>query len=189
MHAGGELPMNQGIENSKEPLPLAAWEAHYQEITVLYDFAEELVATVENPLVSDPDVQLALIEPLINDLGEATDVLSEEFINIAESRKRNVPLKVRKGQVEAALRKIYLAMDEYRMRVSTRAAKSRDVIANVADGIVDRIHRQVEKIIVVFLDFVQLALDTVMHKHHLDLLRQRQAQVALALHKMGSAPQ
>lgn len=183
MRTGGDLPMDTGTEK-QEPLPLAAWEASYHEITMLYDYAEELVATVEQKHV-DPDAQLALVEPLINDLGEATDVLSEEFINIAESRKRNVPLKVRKAHIEAALRKVYLAMDEYRLRVSAQAAKSRGVIANVADSIVDKIHRQVEKIIVVFLDFVQLALDRVMHKHHLDLLRQRQTQVALALHQLG----
>ena len=64
----------------KKEYSMEELEVKYNEVTSLYDYAEELVATVESQFVQDPNGQLDIVEPLINEIGDATDVLAEEFI-------------------------------------------------------------------------------------------------------------
>ena len=61
-------------------------EARYADITALYDLAGELVETVESDFARTSEEQWSIVEPLINEIGDATDVLTEEFMHIAEAR-------------------------------------------------------------------------------------------------------
>jgi len=158
-------------------------EQKYNDITVLYDYAEELLATVESDFVADPEQQLELLEPLVNDIGDATDVLTEEFINLAEACKHGIPGSTRRNRVEGAIRKMYIAINQYREKAGAGSKKARQALANIADPIVNKIQRQVEKIVVVFLEFVQLSLDRIMNKVEYDLLKMREAKVALMMHQ------
>lgn len=168
---------------------IADLESRYNDITVLYDFAEELVGTVESELIKDPEKQLAIIEPLIADIGEATDVLSEEFIHIAESRKRKIQSRANKAQVEASLRKLYAAIAEYNTHVKDVAKKAHGAIMNIADPIVQKIQRQLEKVVVIFLEFMQISLQNVMGHAELASLKARDARVALMMHQHALAQQ
>src|SRR4051812_37971919 len=100
----------------KKGTSMEEFENKYEEITKLYDFAEELVSTVESEFVKDADAQLAIVEPLINELSDATDILAEEFLFIAESKKYKTPGKASKTHIEASLRKIFVAVNDYQAR-------------------------------------------------------------------------
>ncbi len=153
-------------------------EQRYNEIAALYDLAGELVDTAESKLTADPDLQLQLVEPLIHEIGEATDVLTEEFILIAESTKPKAKNRASKSHIEAALRRIYTAIHEYRTQVRAAGKNA----ANIADAIVTKIQRQIERVMVIFLDFVQISLANLMGKAELEALKVRDARIALMMH-------
>lgn len=169
--AGGRITMPSKAE----------LEEKYYEITELYDLADELVGTVESEFATNPEAQFELVEPLIDDVGAATDVLTEEFMVIAESngRTRN------KNKIEGALRKIYRAIDAYHARVDASVGESKTGFRNIADPIVKKLKRQMESVIATFIEFVELSLDRIMHKSEIDDLKQRQEKIAMMLHNIA----
>jgi hypothetical protein len=137
----------------------------YNSITSLYDLAEELASTVENKLVKNPEDQLDLIEPLINEVADATDILTEEYINIMEDTKHHKTAKVK---IEKALRQIFMALENYRNRVKELTDEKLSTLAGLANPIVNKIYKQVEKIMLIFMQLIELSLDRIMRKHELD---------------------
>ena len=164
-------------------------EAKYLELTTLYDLAEELVNTVESSLVSDPNSQLEIVEPLINDIGDATDILTQEFIYIAESKKNKTQMKASKTNIEIALRKMFAAINDYQGRVKNISKKAHGAIMNIADPVVAKIQRQVEMVVVVFLEFLQISLQSIMGKAELEALKVRDSRIALMMHEHSLAQQ
>ena len=164
-------------------------EAKYLELTTLYDLAEELVNTVESSLVSDPNSQLEIVEPLINDIGDATDILTQEFIYIAESKKNKTQMKASKTNIESALRKMFAAINDYQGRVKNISKKAHGAIMNIADPVVAKIQRQVEMVVVVFLEFLQISLQSIMGKAELEALKVRDSRIALMMHEHSLAQQ
>ncbi|MBV8939893.1 MAG: hypothetical protein JO089_08680 [Alphaproteobacteria bacterium] len=167
----------------KNDLTVEELESRYNEITVLYDMAGELVETVESEFAQDPELQWSAVEPLINEVGDATDILTEEFIFIAEGIKRGAAGKASKSRIEGALRRVYAAIHEYRERVRNHTKQAFNAIENIADPIVSRIQRQVERVVVLFLEFVQLSLASIMNHAELSQLKAREARVALMMHQ------
>src|SRR5665213_397269 len=108
-------------------------EKQYRQITALYDMAEELAATVESELVQDQETQFVLVEPLIVQIAESTDILTEEFIALHEDPSHK---KTAKSRIEAALRKVFIALEDYRERLSARSKKTLGALSNIADPIV-----------------------------------------------------
>ena len=164
-------------------------EAKYEEVTALYDFAEDLVSTVESQFVADPEQQLNIVEPLINDLSDATDILSEEFILIAESKKYKNKNKASKTRIEASLRKIYVAISEYQSRAKAVSQKAHNALHNIADPIVQKLQRHVEKVLEIFLDFIQISLANLMGKAELEALRVRNTHIAMLMHQQALSQQ
>lgn len=164
-------------------------EARYQEITTLYDHAEELVETVESQFVKNPEAQLEIVEPLISEIGEATDILSEEFVLVAESKKSKGSSKASKTRVESALRKIYVAIGEYKSRVKASGKKAHGAIANIADPVVAKIQRQLEKVVGIFLEFIQISLHNIMNKAEVEALRVRDTRIAMLMHQQAMSQQ
>lgn len=159
-------------------------EERYNEISALYDMSEELLATVESPLVADQEAQLALVEPLIHEIGEATDMLAEEFTVIAEQKKqRAAGRRANKSQVEGALRRVYGAISEYNAKMRAAGKK----MFNVAEAIVQKIQRQVDKVVVIFLEFMQISLSSLMNKAELEALKAREVRIALMMHQQAIA--
>ncbi|MDE3038225.1 MAG: hypothetical protein KGJ21_07240, partial [Pseudomonadota bacterium] len=146
----------------KKPASAHEFKAQYEEITRLYDYAEDLVATVESPMVGDSGRQLEIVEPLIHEIGEAADALAEEFIFIAESKRYKGAGKVSKHRIEASLRRIFAAISDYQLRVHDISKKAHGAIQNIADPIVAKIQRQVEEVVVIFLEFIQFSLQSIM---------------------------
>lgn len=153
-------------------------ELDYHQITELYDLAEELVATVEHEAVDDPNAQLNLVEPLINQLGDSTDVLCEAFIDVAGKGQDNAGQKTR---IETNLRKIYSAIDVYKEQAGAFAHQAGLGLHNIADHIVEKIKYQVERVISVFVEFINLSLERIMQKQYIEELRRRQEKIAQML--------
>jgi len=165
------------------------FDAKYLEITNLYDMAEDLVNTVESSLVSNPNLQLDIVEPLINDIGDATDILTQEFIYIAENKKNKGAMKASKTNIESALRKLFVAINDYQERVKDISKKAHGAIMNIADPVVQKIQRQVELVVVVFLEFLQISLQSIMGKAELEALKVRDSRIALMMHEHSLAQQ
>lgn len=176
-------------QSKKKDPSMEDYEAKYLEITKLYDMAEELVNTVDSELISNPSMQLDMVEPLINEIGDATDVLTQEFILIAESKKHKTSGKASKSHIEGALRKIFVAINDYNARVLNISKKAHGAIMNIADPIVQKIQRQVEQVVIIFLEFIQISLQSIMNKAELELLKARDARIALMMHQHALAQQ
>jgi hypothetical protein len=153
--------------------PMVQWEHKYHDITELYTLADELLATVETS--ANPEAQLKLIEAMVEAIGDATDVLSEEFIGLIQgnpTRKKHA-----KPKVESALRRIYSAIGDFKERV-------RDV-RNTAYRVIDKLRRQLEQVIVNFAELISLSIERLMQKHDVEALKARHASIALMLYSKG----
>lgn len=165
---------------TRKDVTLDDLEGKYKSITQLYDLAGELVDTVEAQGI-DPEKQWALVSPLVNEMGEATDTLTEEFIHVGEGIRKSMPSKASKARIEGALRRLYAALSEYRNRARGAVGKAE----NIAEAVVQKIQRQVEQVVVAFLQFVNLSLSSVMNHAELSQLKAREARVALMMHHMA----
>ncbi len=155
------------------------FKAGYNDITSLCDTAEELLSTVENSAIADPQAQLDLIEPLINEIADASDVLAEEFLLAAESKKNRGANKFSKKRIEAALRRIIVTMNEYH-----ESAKSITKSAvTLTTPVIKKIQQQLDKVIGIFLEFCQISLQSIMSKAELDALKLRDSRIALMMHQ------
>jgi len=148
------------------------WEEKYHDITELYALNEELIATIEHS--ADPEAQMALVAPLIETIGEATDVLTEEYITLCEGSAAN--RNTSKTKIEGGLRRVYMAMQDFQKR--TRDTK------NAALMVVKKIKRQLEQVIANFVAFVTLSLDRIMQKQDIEELNAHHASIALMLHSV-----
>lgn len=160
-------------------------ELKYHDITTLYDLAEELVSTVESEFISDPDEQLAIVEPLIEQVGESADVLSEEFLVILDSKGKTSMSS--KKRIEQAMRKVYVAIDDYKKRVKAQKKSASETLKNIADPIVEKIKRQVEVCVTVFIEFIDISLDRIMQKEQIEELKRRQERINIMLREMNMA--
>ncbi len=149
------------------------WEQKYYDITELYRLSDELLTTVE--AAANPEIQLALVESLVETIGESADVLTDEYIALCEGNAAKK--KAAKPKVEGALRKVYIALADF----NTRARDFR----NAAHLIVKKIKRQLEQVISNFVEFIALSLERIMQKHDLEDMKARHANIALMLY---SAP-
>ena len=156
-------------------------EQHYYEMTELYDLAESLIDTVEDERTQNPEAQLTVVEPLIDEIGEATDVLTEEYMAIVEGQKP----RSRNSKMEGALRRIYVAIDAYHKRAEKAALNTGTSLRNLADPIVKKIVRQMEVVVAALIDFVELSLDRIMSSSYAEELRQRQEKISIMLHAIG----
>ncbi len=137
----------------------------YDHITSLYDMAEELAATVESKQVKNPEDQLMLVEPLLNAVADAAEVLGEEYINILEDKSHH---KSAKSRIEKALRKIFTALENYHQRVKELSEGVGMALKNIADPIAEKIYTQAEKIMLIFMRMINLSLERIMRKHELE---------------------
>lgn len=148
------------------------WEQKYHDITELFRLTDELLETVPN--AADPQTQLALLEPLIEAIGESTELLTEEYIALCDNPKVKATAKTR---VEGALRKVYVAINDF-------TARARDA-KNAAHAVIKKLKRQLEHVVSHFMDFMVLSLDRIMQKNDVEELKERHANIALMLHQLG----
>ncbi len=154
------------------PSQMHLWEQKHDDIAELYLLNDALIETVEQ--AADPDAQLALVGNLIEAIGEAADLLSEEYVGMCSGAANG---KAAKSKIESNLRTIYMAIHDFHQRA--RDAK------NAAQLIVKKIKRQLEQVITNFVEFVTLSLDRIMQKQDIEELNAHHASIALMLHSIG----
>lgn len=149
---------------------MTIWEHKYYDISELYGLADELLATVET--AHNPEEQLALVENLVEIIGESTDLLTDEYVALCSGNLAQK--KSTRTRVEGALRKIYIAMGD----VSARARDTK----NAVHLVVKKLKRQLEQVISNFVEMTNLSLDRFMQKHDVEELKARHANISLMLY-------
>lgn len=124
-------------------------QKNYDEIMKLYDFAEQLVDTVEDENTEDPVDQLSIVEPIIEDIEAATDVLAEEYREFALHGKK--PNLISKRRIENALRTIYLALKKGKEQTEKREKEEVAMQNNSSSyksifGIFNRLQEHIKKL-------------------------------------------
>lgn len=154
-----------------------SYKERYQDITALYDYADELVATVESGEVKDQKLQMELVESLVNEVADATDILAEEFILVAESAKPRATPKFSKKRIEGALRRVFVAIHSY--------YETMGGINNIANKIVEKMQSQLDKIMVIFLELVNISIQSIMGRAEMEAMRMRNTRISIMMHQLS----
>ena len=96
--------------------------------------------------------------------------------------------RVKKSRVEAALRKMFAAIDDYQHRLATASEAVRATARDLVEPLVAKLRNAVEEIIVVFLRVVDITLEKIMHKNEAEEVRKRNQRIAALLHQMSLNP-
>lgn len=159
----------------------------YQDITALYDHADELINSVQDSTIKSNQNQLDKVELLVNEVADATDILAEEFILVAESQKPRGTSKFSKKRIEGAIRCIFVAINSYNEKDNQIFNNSIIKISSITDKIVEKIQTQLDKIIVIFLELVNISLQSILSKVEMDALRVRNTHISVMMHQLSLA--
>ncbi|MEZ5691049.1 MAG: hypothetical protein R3D71_05230 [Rickettsiales bacterium] len=168
--------------NTKE-YSMDDYKSKYDDISSLYDYADELLLTVEDSRTSNPAKHLELVEPLVNEIADSSDVLAEEFLLIAESQKNRSASKFSKKRIESALRRIFMSLSEYHRNVRLLYRKTSSIAYRITNEIVDKIQKHLDNIVVIFFEFINISLQSIMSKTELAALKERDSRIAVMLNQ------
>ena len=154
-------------------------QSDYAKITALFDDCDALADSIEAKDVADPEAQLVLLAPLISEVSEAADELTEEYVALMEGDR--IRVKAAKNRSEASLRKIFMAIEAYKQRAQkhSKAALAR------ADKLVSRLQETVDKIILVFVRVLDISLARIMQNQQVEEFKRRHREIMFALHQLG----
>lgn len=154
-------------------MPVQSYKETYEDIVTLYDYAQALVETVEDSRITDPYAQQELVIEMVDTLEQSTEVLSEQFLDIAQGDGQSN--KIKKTKIESAFRKIFNAIDNYKNKAIVLGK-------NIADEIVLGLEEHMEHIVAMFLEFVELGVTRFMHFQQIEEMKKREQHVAALLH-------
>lgn len=155
-------------------------KAQYDDITSLYDIADELAETAQDSTVKNPEEHINLLESLISEVAEVSDTLAEEYIHIIQEPVRN---KTVKAKVEKALRKMFIALDHYRASMKEVVNETALTVSRLVSPILVKLQKQAEKIMLIFMQLLEISLDRIMRKNELDEFRRNNS------HMLGTMQQ
>lgn len=162
---------------------MSDFKAGYDNITALCDYADELLSTVEHDSIADKQNHLDLIEPLINEVADSSDILAEEFLLVAESKKSRSAGKFSKKRIESALRRIFVTLNEYNENTKKLAKNIQETTTGILSPIIQKIQGLLDKVVSIFFEFAQISLQSIMNKAELDALKTRDSNIALMMHR------
>ena len=154
----------------------------YGKLIALYDTAEKLVEAVRYDDLEHAVRALNAVEPLVEDVESAADTLTEQFCDLAEGGWDGRKLK--KNKVETALRRIFAGIQKY----SDQSDELFEVIRARVSAVVKELRELTEEIVAIFLVYVRLSVEKIMHKNDIDDMKRRKQYIALMLHEAGLAP-
>lgn len=161
------------------------YKAKYQDISVLYDYADELISVVEDVATENPQAHLSLLEPLVNEIADSTDILTEEFILVAESKKPRASSRFSKKRIENALRRVWVAVGDYNESAKSFVGQNGGKLAVAVVKIVEKIQAQLDRVVEIFLELINISLQSIMGKTEMDSLRQRNSRIAIMMHQIS----
>lgn len=93
----------------------ADFDLVYDKIAALYDHAENILKIAYHDSITDHELFLREIEPLVQQIEESANTLAEDFSNVIESGES--PTNAVKIRVGSSLRKILLQIEEFRAKI------------------------------------------------------------------------
>jgi len=96
------MPSTTRVEDIKKH------EETYNNILGFYDLAEQIIDSVQHPDIQDKVSYLDVVEPIVQQLEGATDILSEEYRNFVATGKK--PGFLMKIKTEKALNSIFTTL-------------------------------------------------------------------------------
>ena len=159
----------------------------YLDVTSLYDCADELIASTEQSQLLQQEAHYQLVNPVVEQLELSADLLANEFITAVEAAEQHQK-PTNGSKIESALRMVYTAFEQYGQQAQAYQKQAFEQVTDIVDPVMEKIKRQVEKVITIFIGFVDLALDRIMPQHDLEALKQRDAKIASMLHHMAVQP-
>lgn len=169
-------------EQVKDMDKKAELEESYEQIVSLYDVADALIADIKNIPEGSQEAYFKVVNPLVEQLEAGADILTEEFIHLAENDS-GVPCERSKKVVESTLRKTFAAIDVF---FKTAAANKQKEMHKIFAGVmplVQKAKRQLEQVIVAFMQLVDLSFTKIMPKSELEKLKEKEPKVAEMLNK------
>lgn len=154
-------------------------EASYRQITAIYDLADRIIASVKKSGNQAQEEHFSIVNPLVDQLEESADILTEEFIGISEQQEKSLPQKRARGRVETALRKAFNMLDT----TAKRLQDARGSVQQAVEPLIEEARGQMEKVVVIFVNMVDLALDRILKKADLERMKKENEKIAEILHQ------
>lgn len=135
-------------------------EDTYNEIMKFYDLAEELVDTIEDKRNPNPTHQLEVVEPLIEEIEQSTDVIAEEYRKFVKKGAQK-PNLLSKKRIETALRNMFLAVKKCQISASERVVGVKSALytlTNALSSTLNKINKQINIVYTALKQRMQLDL-------------------------------
>jgi hypothetical protein len=167
------------VAESRMELPTTPEEkqSDYAKIMALFDECDVLADSIESRDVLEPEARLVLLAPMISDVSEAADELSEEYVALFENPGRT---QTARNRVESSLRKIFMALEGYKLRAKKH---NKDALAKV-DRLVTHLQEAVDKVILLFVRVLDISVARIMQNQQAEEFKRRHREM-FALHQLG----
>jgi hypothetical protein len=161
-----------------------AKELKYHAIVGLYDLAERMIDGVHYANPSDAEEYLNLVEPVIQEIEDSTDRLSDLYMEILQEEERREHTH-NAIAIESGLRKILINLKEFQKKIAKVESSLRKVAENHLVPIISEIQERVENIVAIFIELVNISLTRIFSKYELETAKQRNTNIAMLVHKQN----
>jgi len=93
-------------------------QRNYHQIIRFYDLAEELIDSVQAKDIANHEEELAFVEPLVQKVEDATDLLAAEYRKFVENGKP--PGVISRRRIEKALNDLYGTIETFRTHTAKK---------------------------------------------------------------------
>lgn len=152
-------------------------EASYEQVVSLYDAADALIASVKAAPQDSQEAQYRMVAPLVEQLESSADILTEEYIHLAENDS-GVPCARSRKVVESTLRKTLIAIDSFFKAAAENHRSELNGIFGAVLPLVQTAKQQLFKVIGAFAELIDLSLGRILSKSDTERLKSEEPKVA-----------
>lgn len=152
-------------------------EASYEQVVSLYDAADALIASVKAAPQDSQEAQYRLVAPLVEQLESSADILTEEYIHLAENDS-GIPCTRSRKVVESTLRKTLTAIDGFFKSAAENPRSELNGVFGSVLPLVQSAKQQLFKVIGAFAELIDLSLGRILNKSDAERLAKQEPKVA-----------
>lgn len=156
----------------------------YEQVVSLYDVADALIASVKSAPEDSQEAHYRMVVPLVEQLEFSTDILTEEFIHLAENES-GVPCERSRKVVESNLRKTLIAIDAFFKSAAENHRGELNGIFGAVLPLVQTAKQQMFKVIGAFAELIDLSLGRILNKNDIETLKSQEPKVAEMLDRIA----
>jgi|GEM_PF-6627235 len=136
-------------------------EETYNSILGFYDLAEQLIDSVQHPDIQDKVSYLDFVEPIVEQLEGATDILSEEYRNFVATGKK--PGFLTKIKIEKALNNIVTTLTNCKKNLEDKVKSlSMAIFSELQQLITASEKKLIEEVVPAFVQMdIQMKLNSI----------------------------